>query len=211
MSRAVDPDAARAELPAVEHEVVGLRAHGQRVGRQHGQILGVGHGERVVRRLRIAVGVEPSNIGKSTTQHVAVRALADRRRAEADAQRPEHRAGRRGSSSATARTRSPGSRRRSAARTPPARASERWRGRAGESSAARRRVDHAEPGQARRARLLGLLGQLVEPGAGEGGAVGRRTSALTAGAEKAFTSVPANTAVRSTSSMPKRRSGLSVP
>ena len=37
------------------------------------------------------------------------------------------------------------------------------------------------------------------------------TIALVVGDENAFTSVPSNTALRSTNSIPKRRSGLSVP
>ena len=61
----VDPDAARTELPAVEHQVVGLGAHGQQrlgvtvAGRHLGQepeVLGVRHRERVVRRDRSSGG-----------------------------------------------------------------------------------------------------------------------------------------------------------
>ena len=39
----VDPDRARAELPAVEHEVVGLRAHRHRVGLEQVDVVGVRH------------------------------------------------------------------------------------------------------------------------------------------------------------------------
>ena len=48
----VDPDRARAELPAVEHEVVGLRAHRHRIGLEQVDVVGVGHRERVVAGLR---------------------------------------------------------------------------------------------------------------------------------------------------------------
>ena len=51
-SRLVDPDRAGAELPAVEHEVVGLRAHAHRVGLEQVDVVGVGQRERVVAGLR---------------------------------------------------------------------------------------------------------------------------------------------------------------
>ena len=50
----MDPDRARAELPAVEHEVVGLAAHGHRVGLEPVEVVGVRPGEGVVGRLRRA-------------------------------------------------------------------------------------------------------------------------------------------------------------
>jgi hypothetical protein len=61
-------DAARAELPPVEDQVVGLGAHRCRVGLQAVEVVGVGHGERMVGGDRVApASSTPSNIGKSTT------------------------------------------------------------------------------------------------------------------------------------------------
>ena len=92
MSRSVDTDASRSELPTVQHQVVGLRAHGQRVGRQQRQVLGVRHGEGMVRRLRHAVGAGLEH-REVDDPDVAVRAFAHRGRAERGAQRAEHLAG----------------------------------------------------------------------------------------------------------------------
>ncbi len=44
----VDTDRTRAQLPAVEDQVVGLRPHGQGVGLEQLEVVGVGHGEGVV-------------------------------------------------------------------------------------------------------------------------------------------------------------------
>ena len=56
----MDPDAARTELPAVAHQVVGHRPDRSGVGLDEAglEVLGVGHGERVVHRLGAAVGAE---------------------------------------------------------------------------------------------------------------------------------------------------------
>ena len=89
---AVDTDAPRPQLPSVEHEVVGLRAHGERIGRQQRQVLGIRHGERVVRRLRVAVGADALEHGEVDDPDVSMRALAHGRRPDRHAQRAEHRA-----------------------------------------------------------------------------------------------------------------------
>ena len=58
--RTVDPHAARAEFPAVQDQVVGLRANRQQVARlEQLQVLLVGHRERVVGRDGIAGLVKP--------------------------------------------------------------------------------------------------------------------------------------------------------
>jgi len=59
-------------------------------------------------------------------------------------------------------------------------------------------------------RFFRLIGQLVKAASREARPPGTRM-ALTLEAEKAFTSVLAKLVDRSTSFMPKRRSGLSVP
>ena len=81
--------AARAELPAVEHEVVGLRPHRHRIGLEPVEVVGVGHGERVVGRLRTAVVVDALEQREVDDPQVAVRTLVDRRTAEVVAQRAE--------------------------------------------------------------------------------------------------------------------------
>ena len=113
----VDPDRARAELPAVEHEVVRLRAHRHRVGLEQGDVVGMGLRERVVAGLGApAVGVAADEHREVDDPHVAVRALVHRRAAEVVAQLAEHLAGRRPTRrprSARGRPRSPrGARRR---------------------------------------------------------------------------------------------------
>ena len=92
--RLVDPDRARAELPAVEHEVVRLDAHRQRVGLELVDVVGVRPGERVVAGLRAArLLVDADEQREVDDPHVAVRALVHRRAAEVVAQRAEHLAG----------------------------------------------------------------------------------------------------------------------
>ena len=71
---AMDTHTPRPELPPVEHEVVGLGAHRQRVGRQQRQVLGIGHGERVVGRLGIAVGADALEHREVDDPDVAMRA-----------------------------------------------------------------------------------------------------------------------------------------
>ena len=86
-------DAPRAQLPAVEDEVVGLTAHGGRVGREPVDVVGVGHGERVVGGDRVAVLVHTVEQREVDHPQVPVRALGHRAPAELEAQRPEHVAG----------------------------------------------------------------------------------------------------------------------
>ena len=86
---AVDPDAARAELPAVEHEVVRLRAHvEQRLARRRGEqleVVGVRHRERVVRGDRAAVVVERLEQREVDDPEEAQRPFVDRGPPEVEA------------------------------------------------------------------------------------------------------------------------------
>ena len=93
---AVDPDAARAELPAVQHQVVGLGTDGEEdlVGTGRGveqpDVVGVGHGERMVSRHGPSVvgdGLEQREL--DDPQEVEA-ALVDGRATELEAQQPEH-------------------------------------------------------------------------------------------------------------------------
>ncbi len=64
----VDSDRTGTELPTVEHEVVRLAAHLQRVGLEQVHVVGVRLGERVVAGLGSPVtSSTPTNSGKSTT------------------------------------------------------------------------------------------------------------------------------------------------
>ena len=90
---AVDPDAARSQLPAVEHQVVGLGPHRGGVGLEPVEVLGVGHGERVVGGHRVARVVHAVEHREVHHPQVAVRALADRPAAELHPQLAEHGAG----------------------------------------------------------------------------------------------------------------------
>ena len=92
---AVDPHASRAQLPPVEHEVVRLRAHRERIGLEPVEVVGVRHRERVVRGDRAAVGVEPFEEREVDEPHEPQRPFADRRPAEVETHLPEHRPRRR--------------------------------------------------------------------------------------------------------------------
>ena len=87
----MDPDRARPELPTVEHQVVGLAAHLQRVGLQQVQVVGVRLAERVVAGLGPAGDrVDADEQREVDDPQVAVRPLVHRRAAEVVAQRAEH-------------------------------------------------------------------------------------------------------------------------
>ena len=113
-------------------------------------------------------------------------------------------------SSATTRTRSPAPR--PVAATMPARS-------ASESTLSSGEVEgrpapsrcHLEPGQTLGAELLGPLDEGVEPVAAERGAVRRRAAPSRTGRRRPGPRCRRTPSPRSTSSMPKRRSGLSVP
>ena len=107
----VDSDRAGAELPAVEHEVVGLAAHRQRIGSpSRCDVVGMRLRERVVAGLR-APGrrVDADEHREVDDPHVAVRALVHRRAAEVVAQRGRAPRSVVAHSSATISSRSPGS------------------------------------------------------------------------------------------------------
>ena len=87
----VDPDRTRTELPAVEHEVVGLAAHRHRVGVEQVDVVGVRLRERVVARLRAAARLVDADEHREVDDpQVAVRPLVHRRAAEVVAQLAEH-------------------------------------------------------------------------------------------------------------------------
>ncbi len=86
----VDPDRPGAELPTVEHEVVGLRAHAHRIALEQVDVVGMGLRERMVTRLRTpALGVDADEHREVDDPHVAVRAFPHRRPAEVVAQLTE--------------------------------------------------------------------------------------------------------------------------
>ena len=206
--RAVDPDRAAAELPAVEHEVVGLRAHRERVGLEQVEVVGVGHREGVVGRDRRARRRRcPRTAGtRSPSSNDAAR-RRPAARAELDAQRTEHRA-----RDARARRRRPGrgrprARRRSRATTAVSLGA-RGTWRAGTSSAV---GGHAEPRRApwrpssfarRSARRAGARQRRRRPGRGSPSRTAPR---------RPSPRCPRRPRRGRCSSMPNRRSGLSVP
>ncbi len=88
-----DPDRARAQLPAVEDQVIGLRAHRQKLGAvavEHGEVVDVGHGERMMRRHRQAVVAERLEQREVDHPHEAQAAGVDWRAAQLQAQQAEH-------------------------------------------------------------------------------------------------------------------------
>ena len=89
---AVHADAAGAELPPVEDEVVGQRADSERIRLQEREVLGVRHGERMVGRLGSAVVADPVEERKVHDPHVARRSLPHRRPTEVEAELSHHRA-----------------------------------------------------------------------------------------------------------------------
>ena len=170
--RPVDPDAARAQLPPVEHQVVGLGPHRGRIGLEPVEVVGMGHGEGMVGGHRMAGLVHPVEQREVHHPQVAVRPLA----------RPGARPGRRGAGRgrcrpAGTRRPPPGPGRRPRRRWPPAgptaprrrgtgRAASRDRG-----PAHRRRLalpgGDPEPGQALGPELPRPVGQAVQPGPAE--------------------------------------------
>ncbi len=219
---AVDTDAPRAELPAVEHEVVRLGSHGQRIGLEQVEVVGVRHGERVVGRDGIAGVVHAVEHREVDDPHVVAadppRHVGHRARCAAPRGRYRPRRVR----SATTRTRSPGSAP-LVSMSPPRSSSLKNRS-SGESKATE---PPGTPGPDPSGALPspGTTRNQASPLAPSPFALSTRESrrerasppspgttiALTQGAAKARTPVPANTPERSTSSIPKRRSGLSVP
>ena len=89
----VDTDAARSQLPAVEHQVVGLGPHRGRVGLEPVEVVGVGHGERVVGGHRVAGVVHAVEQREVDHPQVLVGALGDRAAPELDPEGAEHAAG----------------------------------------------------------------------------------------------------------------------
>jgi len=89
----VDPDAARAELPPVEDQVVRLGTHRQWIVFEQVEVVGVGHGEGMVGGQRVAGVVEPVEEREVDDPDVAVGTLVDRTTPDLEAQLPEHRAG----------------------------------------------------------------------------------------------------------------------
>ena len=204
----VDSHRARAELPAVEHEVVGLRPHRQRVGFQRVEIVGVRHRERMVHGDDAArLVVEPPRTAGSRrpTRSAAPRRSADGPgRAEAGRAPTAPSAGRPRRAATGRRAARPARRRGRAARPPT--------GTSRSATRARRRVAHAHPHETRRAERLGALGQRVEAAtAPRSPWPGTRMPFTASAPANALKSVAPKTSPRSTSSMPKRTSGLSTP
>ncbi len=90
----MDPDAARAELPTVEHEVVARRADVQKLvarrGREQLQIVGVRHDERVVGGDRPSVAVDPLEQREVDDPDELETPFRDGRARELEAQLTEH-------------------------------------------------------------------------------------------------------------------------
>ena len=90
----MDTDAPRAELPAVEDQVVGLAAHRRRVGAEPVEVVGMGHGERVVGGDRAAVRRRPRRrAGSRPPRGTGSGPSPTGRPAEIEAELAEHRAG----------------------------------------------------------------------------------------------------------------------
>ena len=89
----MNTDRPASELPAIEHEVVGLGSNRHWVGLDEVDVFGVGHRKGVVRRLKVTVLVDALKEGKLRHPDVAVRTFSDRRRSQRDAQRAQHVAG----------------------------------------------------------------------------------------------------------------------
>ena len=163
----MDSHAARAELPAVEHEVVRQRPHREQVlaraVRSSSRSSGCGIGERVVRGIGRPSSSSASNSGKSTTQQEAAarpRAPAGGRGRGAACRARGRRAG---ASPATMSTRSPGAAP-SASTQPELLGLATGTSATGDSSAPPSRDPH--PHEAGRAELLGPVDQLVEAARG---------------------------------------------
>jgi len=86
----VDPHAARAQLPPVQDQVVGLGAHRRRIALQPIEVVGVGHGEGMVGGHRVPVAVDPLEEGEVHDPGEAERTLAHRAAPEDDPKPPEH-------------------------------------------------------------------------------------------------------------------------
>ncbi len=207
----MDPHAARAQLPAVEHQVVGLGADTGQLdgigGVEQRPVVGVGHGERVVRR------------APGGRRRPARTRTAGSRRPTGTAARPRSPAGGRArgaaarargrwwsSSSATSSRRSPV---RGARWRPPGRPA---RPRTGTWRPAR----SSPPPSSTCIQTRPLAPQRLARSVRSSSCLRVRSAAARRpgcpsplGALKALNPVSANTSVSSTSSIPKRRSGLS--
>ena len=90
----MDPDAARPQLPPIEHQVIRLAAHGHRIGFEPVQVVGMRMGERVVRGLRPSVLGQADEHREVDDPDVPVRALVHGRAREVVAELAEHVTGR---------------------------------------------------------------------------------------------------------------------
>ena len=122
---AVDTHRARAELPPVQHEVVRLRPHRQRIGLQPVDVVGVRHRERVVRGDRATVVVDAFEQREVDDPQELQAALGDRRPAEVEPQLRRAPSRTIGRSPATMQRRVAGAARRARRRAPSCSASDR--------------------------------------------------------------------------------------
>ncbi len=206
---AVDPHRARAQLPPVEHQVVGLGAHASRSSGSSELSRPTSSGCGIVNGWWAGTGFlsspRPSNRGKSTTHRNCRPPSVTGGRPSSRRSRPS-RWRTVGRSSATISTRSPGSASSVGADAAGLVGGEELGDRAVEAL-----LGDPHPHQALAAPPLDLVGQVVEAAAGELGPAGHPDALDARRLRRPGTRCARSTGVSSTSSSPKRMSGLSEP